>query len=331
MKKQICCSFTDFWADFDYKIHLRFLLLEYDLVIDDKNPDYLFYSCFGMRHLNYENCIKIFWSGENLIPDLNMCDYAISLSNIQCDDRTIRNCWVGRYPLQGLFEGSLEEEILLQRKFCNFVYGNNSCADPYRLEFYKKLSEYKKIDSAGSLMNNMNGFKVPECESKNTFISKYKFTIAIENSSISGYSTEKIYEPFLAHSLPIYWGCPNISSYYNTNSFVNLMDFSSIKEAVEEVIRLDNDDTAYLEKITTPFWPSGNSFEGFYEIELERMLSFFRNIFEQPLEKARRRTEYGNVQGYYSQMKRAFLPPEQQLKDKYIRSLKGIVKKVIRK
>lgn len=324
MKRKIRCCFTDFWNGFDYKIHFGFLLSEYDLVMDDKNPDYLFYSCFGMNHLNYNDCIKIFWSGENIIPDLNLCDYAISLSDIQNGDRTLHLStalgWKSYSPC-------LNKDQLLNRKFCNFVYSNNQVADPARERFFNLLSKYKRIDSGGGHLNNMGG----RVADKHAFLKDYKFTIAIENSSISGYSTEKIYHPFLAQSLPIYWGDPNISSYYNTNSFVNIMNYSSFEEAVEEVIRLDNDDAAYLEKATAPFWPYGESFEEFYHAELEQGLSFFRNIFEQPLEKARRRTGYGRMPLYYSQIKRAFLPPEQQLKEKYIRYLKGIVKKVIRK
>lgn len=31
----------------------------------------------------------------------------------------------------------LKEEALLNRKFCNFVYSNNTCAVPYRELFFK--------------------------------------------------------------------------------------------------------------------------------------------------------------------------------------------------
>ena len=329
MKKQIRCYFIDFWPGFDLKNCFWYIFSEYDLILDRERPDYLFYSCFGTDHLSYDHCIKIFWSGENMIPDLNICDYALSLSNIQCDDRTFRLRSEGMYRAKGLFKTGLQEEMLLQRKFCNFVYGNNSCADPYRLEFYKKLSGYKKIDSAGSLLNNMNGFKVPECEGKLSFISKYKFTIAIENSSQNGYSTEKIVEPFLAKTLPIYWGDPNISSDYHPNSFVNLMSFSSMEDAIEEIIRLDQDDDAYLKKIKSPFWPYGNSFEEFFDCEIERIMLFFRNIFEQPLGKARRRTEYGYAKGYMQRMKKHYIYPELVAKDKYMAFCKKSIKKII--
>ena len=181
------------------------------------------------------------------------------------------------------------------------------------------------ILAGGSFLNNM-GKRV---EDKHAFLKEYKFTIAIENSGIPGYSTEKIRHPFLAQSLPVYWGDPDISSVYNPDSFVNIMDFSSLEEAVEEVIRLDNDDAAYLEKVTAPFWLHGDSYEEYHDVLIERMLAFFRNIFEQPLEKARRRTRYGRMPVYYSKMRNAFFPPEQHLKEKNLKSLKGIVKKMI--
>lgn len=326
MKKKIRCYFTDFWVGFDYKIHLPFLLSEYEFVIDDKNPDYLFYSCFGMKHLNYEGCIKIFWSAENIIPDLNVCDYAVCLSDIKSGDRIMyQNEIMFPYEIQHRYTPDLCSEQLLNRKFCNFVYSNNICADPVRERFYTLLSQYKRIDAGGSFLNNM-GKRV---EDKHAFLKEYKFTIAIENSGIPGYSTEKIRHPFLAQSLPVYWGDPDISSVYNPDSFVNIMDFSSLEEAVEEVIRLDNDDAAYLEKVTAPFWLHGDSYEEYHDVLIERMLAFFRNIFEQPLEKARRRTRYGRMPVYYSKMRNAFFPPEQHLKEKNLKSLKGIVKKMI--
>lgn len=315
MKKKIRCSFIDFWPGFDYKYHLNFLLSEYDIIIDKENPDYLFYSCFGYEHLRYNRCIKIFYCGENLIPDLNLCDYAVSLSEIQCGDRTLTN---RLYGWRNNYHPDLDTEKLLNRKFCNFVYSNNWCADPFREKIFNALSKYKRVDAGGTFLNNM-GEKVKD---KHLFLKEYKFTLAIENSSQPGYVTEKIFDPFRAQSLPIYWGSPSISSNIRSNSFVNLMDFLTIEEMVEEIIRLDNDDAAYLEKITTPFWPYGNGFMDYYNGEREKQLVFFRNIFDQPLSKAYRRTEYGYVQNRIKEL---------IIEKKISGSLKKFVKKILRR
>lgn len=321
MKKTLRCHFIDFWPGFNYKADLEFLFQEYIVEMDPIHPDYLFYSCFGEKHLQYEDCIKIFWSGENLLPDLNLCDYAVCLTNLRYYDRVF-SYKLGLFSNKEYYNSSLNNEELVQRKFCNFVYGNNFCSDPFRLYFYNELSKYKKIDSAGSLMNNMNGFKVPENENKLSFLSKYKFTIAIENSSSPGYVTEKIIDPFLVQSVPIYWGNPTVCSDYNPNSFINLMDYSSIEEAIEEIIRLDKDDDAYLEKVTSPFWPYENSFEEFCNKEQADLMDFLRHIFDQPIEQAYRRTKFGNAK-IYSDTKRS-----DKSSLKY--HIKEIVKKVIK-
>lgn len=300
MKKKKRCYFIDFWPGFDYKNQFGYLLDEYELVFDKEHPDYLFYSCFGYEHLFYDDCIKIFYSGENVIPDLNVCDYAVCLSDLQSGDR-ICNHYIRLY-LKGreAVKFNMKPEELLNRKFCNFIYSNNTCSAPYREQIFKALSKYKRVDSGGAFLNNIGG----RVKDKLLFQREYKFSLAIENSSLRGYTTEKIYEPFLAQSLPLYWGNPNISSDYRPNSFVNLMQFSSVEEAVEEIIRLDKDDAAYLEKVMTPFWPYGNSFEEFYDNEIEKMKVFFRFIFDQPIEEAGRHTEYGWNQGNVNQQKR---------------------------
>ena len=43
------------------------------------------------------------------------------------------------------------------------------------------------------------------------------FHVAIENTSHKNYFTEKLHDCILTHTIPIYWGCPNISEFYNTD------------------------------------------------------------------------------------------------------------------
>ena len=321
MKKKIYCNFVDFWLGFNYKTYFWYLSDEYDLQIEKDHPDYLFYSCFGNEHLFYEDCIRIFFSGENIIPDLNMCDYGVSLSHIRCDDRTFRMYGGFIYDKDfHLVLPLLKEEALLNRKFCNFVYSNNICAVPYRELFFKTLSGYKRIDSGGAFLNNM-GKKVGD---KRQFLHEYKFTLAIENSSMPGYVTEKILEPFMAQSLPLYWGSPTVSSDYNPNSFVNLMNYSSMEEAVEEVIRLDKDDAAYLDKMMTPFWLYGANFQEFRDSEIKKIKDFFSHIFEQPLDKAGRRVCYGRNKITIQKQRRCYAPT-------FLELSKSMTKKLLKK
>ena len=80
-------NFVDFWSGFD-KVNndfYRILSEKYEIEISDK-PDYLFYSVFGYEHTKYD-CVRIFFTGECIVPDFNICDYAIGFDNITFGDR----------------------------------------------------------------------------------------------------------------------------------------------------------------------------------------------------------------------------------------------------
>lgn len=284
--KKIKINFVDFWRDFDPQDNLIINTLSgyYDVVIDT-NPDYLFYSTFGFSHLDYKDCIKIYFTGENDVPDFNFCDYGMGFQHITFEDRYLR------FPLYLFYKGyerlgkKQVDKSLVNRKFCNFVYSNSMYSTPLREQFFHRLSEYKKVDSGGRLLNNVGG----PVSDKMTFIRDYKFTIAFENSALSGYTTEKLMEPMVVNSLPIYWGNPNVHSDFNPESIINIQLFNNMDEAVEEIIRLDKDDEAYLQKLSLP-WQTKEQQEKDW---MQELVAFLCNIFDQPFEQAVRRTVFG--------------------------------------
>lgn len=286
-------NFIDFWEGFNAQNNFFYnFLSRYYFIEISPAPDYLFCSCYGHKHFKYNNCVKIFFCGENIVPDLNIYDYVIGFHHLQLEDRFIR------FPLYLLtmweLAGKLQQkdisETFANRKFCNFVYSNSKLADPIREDFFRKLSMYKKVDSGGRLFNNIG----KPVDNKLTFIQEYKFTIAIENSAVSGYTTEKIVEPMISNSLPIYYGDPNVSIDFNENSFIHLINYASIEEAIEYIKYLDNDSKAYIEKLRQP-WFVTKDIKLNYESELAR---FFQNIFNQPLKLAKRVPSYGHAMIY---------------------------------
>lgn len=62
---------------------------------------------------------------------------------------------------------------------------------------------------------------------KRAFLSRYKFTVAFENSSAPGYHTEKILDPMLVGSIPIYWGDREIESVFNPASFIHVAELQA--------------------------------------------------------------------------------------------------------
>ncbi len=241
-------------------------------------PDFLIYSCEGTKHLDYTDCIKIFYTNEPITPNFNECDYAIAYDDIQFGNRYLKRPYFYNsgypQPIQ------LSDDALLNRKFCNFVYSNDTRGTGARLrkEFALELMKYKHIDCPGKVLNNMKDAIQPRHNDwrrgKYEFIQNYKFTIAFENCSMLGYTTEKLEDPFCAHSIPIYWGNPDVFKYFNEKSFIYCDGTpQGITQTIEQIKFLDNNDDAYLEMIhEQPLKSLGNN--------KEDMTVFLENIFK---------------------------------------------------
>ena len=72
-------------------------------------------------------------------------------------------------------------------------------------------------------------------------LADYKYSIAIENSVIPGYFTEKIADCYLTHTMPLYYGCPDIQQYFDEGSFT-LIDPHDLKGAIETIERVIEED-----------------------------------------------------------------------------------------
>jgi len=86
---------------------------------------------------------------------------------------------------------------------------------------------------------NTGHFKtcLPERTKEAAFLD-YKYAVAIENGRTPCYFSEKIIDPILCWTTPIYWGCSNISKYFPKGSFVEIKglekDVGSHVEAIIE-------------------------------------------------------------------------------------------------
>ena len=127
-------------------------------------------------------------------------------------------------------------------------------------------------------------------QAKIDFISDYKFTIACENSFSNSYRTEKIVQPFVANSIPIYIGAPNIAKEFNPKAFINCSEYKNFDEVIAKVVELDTDDEKYMEMLRQP------AMQPDYKFDIqERFENFLYNIIEKgnkPFNKNPRSWDY---------------------------------------
>ncbi len=96
----------------------------------------------------------------------------------------------------------------------------------HRLQYVRELMKHIPVDSFGRQLQNK---LLPEDHGRTTkwdLISRYKFTIAFENSIATDYVTEKFYDPLRAGSIPVYLGAPNVERFAPARgSYINTADF----------------------------------------------------------------------------------------------------------
>lgn len=309
--KKVKIGFTDFWPEYALEQNsiVKILKKHFDVeVIDTQNEnakneiEYIFFSCCSQNFLDY-NCIRIFYTGENLIPDFNLCDYAVGFEKMTLGDRYFRDpLWYEyirgnkRLSPENYERFNLESNIR-DKRFCAMVVSNGRNADLFREKFFYKLSEYKRVDSGGRYLNNIG---IPKgVADKLSFLKDYKFSLAIENVSHEGYCTEKLIESFAAGTVPIYWGAPDIAEYFNPKAFINCHDFASVDEVVARIKEIDCDDEEYYRILKEPVFSNEYYMPKQQDIRFEEWLV---SIFTR--EYKIRRNQAGAMKGYEDRCRR---------------------------
>ncbi len=69
-------------------------------------------------------------------------------------------------------------------------------------------------------------------------LAPYKYHIALENSRVNHYITEKLTDAYLADCFPFYWGAPNVGDYFNPETYrwINLYDPESAADTIEAAL-----------------------------------------------------------------------------------------------
>ena len=281
------------------------------LVYDDKNPDYVIASdkyLYADYVINGDKALKtlkrylkknkesvfIFFTYEGVEPDLNIFDYAFTWNpDLVCGDRIGHNFsymydFRNEVPYTNTLTRDEARKLLAdKRSFCVFMYSHKS--EP-RDSVFHLLSEYKRVDSTGSYLHNTD--TKPSRNQQDWYElsveikSGYKFSIAMENATYKGYTSEKLIASLRAHTVPIYWGDPAVTDYINPKAFINVSDYSSLDEVLERVKEIDNNDELWLDMVTQPWQTEeqrARTLQGVADYN-----SFFRNIFSQDIKKAKR-------------------------------------------
>ncbi|WRE90942.1 fucosyltransferase [Helicobacter pylori] len=297
------------------KSALYFILSQRYTITLHQNPnepsDLVFGSPIGSARkiLSYKNTKRVFYTGENEVPNFNLFDYAIGFDELDFRDRYLRmplyyaslhykaesvNDTTAPYKIKDNSLYALkkpshqfkenhphlcavvnDESDPLKRGFASFVASNPNA--PIRNAFYDALNSIEPVAGGGSVKNTL-GYNV---KNKSEFLSQYKFNLCFENTQGYGYVTEKIIDAYFSHTIPIYWGSPSVAKDFNPKSFVNVCDFKDFDEAIDYMRYLHTHPNAYLDMLyENPLNEIDGKAYFYQDLSFKKILDFFKTILE---------------------------------------------------
>lgn len=131
-----------------------------------------------------------------------------------------------------------------------------------RLEYVARLMKTVRVDSFGRVHRNQPGRIAPGWQPRQDLYSRYKFTLAFENSFARDYVTEKLFEPLTVGSVPVYRGTDEVAELAPApGCYVDARDFSSAGELGAYLNHLDAHEEEYLAFHEWRAQPFSRSFE----------------------------------------------------------------------
>lgn len=148
------------------------------------------------------------------------------------------------YPHCGCWIEPKDQSIHKKTKLASIIASNKNQTNGHRLRH-----ESIALARANQIPLDVFGRGYTPVDYKLTALKDYAFTIVIENTNYDYYFTEKLMDAFMTGTIPIYWGCPSINKFFNTDGMIifnntddllthlkslSLDKYNSMLEAVKE-------------------------------------------------------------------------------------------------
>ena len=139
---------------------------------------------------------------------------------------------------------------ILKSKITDAVWVSSHCSTHGKREnLVKELSKHLSLDTFGQCGTKKCGKQYDDIKTcQATFIDKYKFYLAFENSICDNYTTEKLYSLYRERApiIPVINGPRDVRKYLPEGTYINRFDFASPKLLAEELKRIGNNESEYI-------------------------------------------------------------------------------------
>ena len=125
------------------------------------------------------------------------------------------------------------------------LYFNQTSLRQFPITFFRSSVHPQLPEITNNPFIPSDSGTVTRVDGKIALFNTFQFSIVIENSKENNYFSEKLMDCILTKTIPIYYGCPNISEYFDTTGWI-LIDDGDIVKYMQEL-----NDTYYARYAST--------------------------------------------------------------------------------
>ena len=130
------------------------------------------------------------------------------------------------YPFGGCWIEYDQRKIHPKNKLFSIICSNKNKTDGHKLRH--------KIISASSNKIDVFGREYKKINNKIKGLRDYYYHFVIENVKNDYWFTEKLIDSFITGTIPIYWGCPSIGDFFNTEGMIIFNDLLELKTKLKQ-------------------------------------------------------------------------------------------------
>ncbi len=161
----------------------------------------------------------------------------ITHSPVSADERYLRSQTCLPWHVNMSYDKLVQLAIPQKTKMLSLITSNKARYPGHK----ERMVFIEHLMSRLDIPVDLFGRGINPIEDKWQGLAEYKYSLAIENSCASDYWTEKIADCFLTYTLPIYYGCTNIGSYFPEGSYITI-DIRNPADALQSIKRILEDD-----------------------------------------------------------------------------------------
>ncbi len=208
--------------------------IEWDRTPITKNDKVVFYTDYSLdKVVDFPEQIKYGWLLES--PEITSQSYRWMMSNNKRFNYVLTNSkeFLDKgenyifCPTGGCWIKPEDQKIYEKDKLVSIIASAKRMTHGHMLR-HQSIQHFKNKLSVFGRGYNPIDYKLDG-------LKDYAFSLTIENTKRDYYFTEKLIDCFMTGTVPIYYGCPSISKFFNTDGMILFDTIEDLSKILEEI------------------------------------------------------------------------------------------------